>query len=707
MPSVNLEQTLKQLQIKLIDSIDILENDGYQEFTNLLEEVKDTAKNIKLWGFYCFIEEILFFCNETKHKLDIKNSISLDRKKLLEVSLDSLLEYTKGISNGLYDIPIFYLVTLDLLRYNLGQESNKKFSLYTQSSFFLKSLEKNNISSFRCSFNEIQKMKIINSIEALEFLYDFDFTVRGYDYRKPIHSCLVLASEFKGTQHEVLWSLCHIIFSLIENDDFADLDRLFFTYLFNDIIRNYSNVLEDMTFVSIEKHINKILASLCYLLHKYNDRNFTDNLVKMKISSLIRMPQSNTLDSLIKFRNNIDFKEISVITLDFYSELDLAISSILENNKKKIDIADALETLVKQQNSFVVIGYYQYWFEYTNALAEMHFLTQKENFVESKKINKLKDILFDLLELVANLQKSENNMDNLPFCISTSSETNNFITKEKEVIEVEVVSQETFDTNSSVAIVPQNTSQLPANNIDTEKLKEMSDKFSKINNHILMLEKVVKQINIIQDSVDSAEVKNALNFISENAKEVHENIKKDMNSSSESFQKLYEEALDSEMENSIKSLLNSSKPTAKIRVLIFQLNKEQSHSDTDFYNLQKNSNQQIEFKITSNKSLLEEDIGSFKPNLIVFEVNKARGILIELFEAFNLVNFSREYPTIILGDDFNHKESQMIIENGASVYLQKPFEVSKFIKVINKLIKNKKQNLSGQRAYDSLEEISF
>jgi len=704
MASANFEQTLKQLQIKLIDSVEILENDDHDGFVNILEEVKDTAKNIKLWGFYCFVEEIVFFYKESKDKLDLNNSIYLNRKKLLEISIDSLLEYTKGISNGLYDIPIFNLVTLDLLRYNLGQNSSRPFSLYTQSSFFLKSLEKNNISSFRSNFSATQRMKLINSIEFLEYFYDFNFTVKDYDYQKAIKSCLVLTSEFKGTQHEILWNFCYIIFNFLENNDFGYLDRLFFTYVFNEIIRNYSNVLENMSFDAIEGNINKILASLSYLLQKYNNRDFIDNLTKQKLIALIKMPQDNTLDSIIKFRNHIDFKEISVITLDFYAELDLCIGTVLEDNKKKkIDLSDILDTLIKQQNSFVVIGYYQYWFEYTNSIKEINSFLNKDNCVETKNFNKVKDILFNLLELVAGLQKSTNNMDNLPFCISIPDNNKKFNINEQEITDAEIIAKETFNKNNTVvlnytnedmiydnAIVHKTSNQVQSNfnNIDTEKLKEVSVNFAKINNHILMLEKVVKQINCVNDSINSPDIKNALNVIAKNAKDLHNNIKQDINLGSENFHEFYEKILDTHMLDSVKSLINPSTQHGNIRILIYKLNKEQNNNKLNFYELENNQYQEIDYKIISEKYLIKESIDNFKPNLLVFEVNKSASALLELFGIFENMNFSKNYPVIVLGDCFTQGESVAIIENGASVYLQKPFDINKFIKMISIVTNN-------------------
>ncbi len=434
MQANKLEDSIESLHQKVIKIIDFLKDNQINLAIDLLKLTNKDATHLKLWGVVCFTEEIISFTNNKQLLQSLLNFSheTCYSKHLLQHSIDALLDYIKNIKLGLYDIPIFYLTYLDLLKINTN---GFILSLYTQSSFFVKHVEKYNTSSFRCDFNATQRINVINSIEFLANFIDFDFTVSEFDYTKATKSVLVLKNEFNETRHELLWNFCYIIFKFLENNILKHSDKLIFKYLFNNIIKNYSDGLDNMSFHLIEDKVNKSLASLSYILYQYLDNEFLDEKFQKQIYTLQKLPKKNNRSSLVEFRNNIDFKDISVIALDFYSELDFATNNFIDSKKKKrMGLTEILKILQRQKDSFIIIGYYEYWFAYKKIFKKINNLLKNKFYLSSKSISKAQDDLLDLLDHLSKLQGSINNADNLPFCLDFDDKINHHSKESKEII---------------------------------------------------------------------------------------------------------------------------------------------------------------------------------------------------------------------------------------------------------------------------------
>lgn len=392
---INSYNSLKSLESNIINYNNINNID-----INIFREVDYKLAHLAKVFYMLNIHAGVFLINEFRLSLNfIVGNISdfdIDKFKqknnILYNNIENIMNYIDDIIQGYGDLPIYYVKTIDQLR--IIQEN----ILFSQCSYIVNSVKQQNIADYPISLTTEAKSKISSALINITEYSNQNFS-KDLSYDKLINNINIIKTEFKNTQHYLLWDILSAIIKLDKNYvNYCISSDLTANKVIKQIIFGYNNISDTIGFEKISKTIPAWIGSLCFCLIYSQGFNLLDKSTQEKILSILIFHARKSLANYMSFVTRMEETDGWILVLDIASELDLAIERLGEiKRKKRADISWLLELLQKHIDSCILTGTYEVLEDYYNCINNINEYTISGNFISGDDLEKISGFINNLI----------------------------------------------------------------------------------------------------------------------------------------------------------------------------------------------------------------------------------------------------------------------------------------------------------------------
>lgn len=395
---VGLSWLYDYIKLDLISIYNLLKKDLInatdESLTTVLKTADKRLAHLAKTFYLLNIPVGVFFANEFRLSIkyiennysnNIQDQAAKDKLAIIYNNIENILNYVDDIIQGYGDLLIYYVSVVDELR--LVREE----TLFSQCSYIINSVKQNNISDFNASFEPQQSNIISRNLSLLIEAFN------NKDFDNKLNCVNTIRNEFKKTQHYLLWELIYA-FCLLEKHYTVKSGAILNNLLYQ-IVRNYNEVFDTMSFSKIYKLIPGWIGTLCFNLLYCSGFQMLDKATRSKILKILIIHDKKSLSNYLAFASRMQDTDGWILILDIASELDLAINRLQESKRKKrVDISWLLESMQKNIDSCILTGTYQPLEHYYYTIQKINQYTAAGGFISGDDLEAIETLALNLIE---------------------------------------------------------------------------------------------------------------------------------------------------------------------------------------------------------------------------------------------------------------------------------------------------------------------